>query len=195
MKDIADRETRNAERRTSNSRGTIPSFHGRRPGRAYSAGVLVPRFPIRVSRFAFRDSSAYTLLELIIVMTLASVVLGIAVLAFANRLPAARLGAAATDLCAAMRLLQTRAEQGGEDQTLSVDLDARQYGPTGGPMKSIPAGITVTAEDPTAGEILHGTYSILFPSTGGVEGGRIILAHGHKTISVEADPIVGGEKR
>ncbi|OPY70890.1 MAG: hypothetical protein A4E57_00205 [Syntrophorhabdaceae bacterium PtaU1.Bin034] len=137
----------------------------------------------------------FTLLELIVVMALAGLVLGLVTLFFANALPSARLSSTARELSATIKQMKTLAENHGEDRTLIIDLDAGQYGAEDGRMRTFPAGVSVSVDDPAAGgEIRNGRYRIVFPATGGIEGGTVILRYRKKAVSIHIDPVVGSVK-
>ncbi len=120
-----------------------------------------------------RRSPGFTLLELVVVVALAGLVTGFATLFFANTFSSAKLSSAARELSAVTRQMKAYAETHGEDRVLVIDLDARQYGPDGGRMRTVPAVVSITVTDPAAGgEIRSGIYRVLFPGTGGAEGGE-----------------------
>ena len=145
-------------------------------------------------RFTFhasRSSRGFTLLELIIVMALACLITGLGTLIFVNGLPSARLGATGREISAAIRQMTMLAQNRGEDQILTINLDTRQYGPEGRPMKTLPANISVMVNDPIVGEIRYGKYPILFRAAGGVEGGTVVLGYRKKVLYIQTDPVVG----
>ena len=144
-----------------------------------------------VRGYASRSSRGFTLLELIIVMTLACLVIGMGTLLFVNALPSARLGATGREISAAIRQMTMLAQNRGEDQILTINLDTRQYGPEGRPMKTLPASISVMVNDPIVGEIRYGKYPILFRASGGVEGGTVVLGYRKKVLYIQTDPVVG----
>jgi hypothetical protein len=124
-------------------------------------------------------------------MILAALVLGMATLHFANTLPSARLSATGREMTAMIRQLKIAAQNKGEDQVLTINLDSKEYGPEGGSMKSFPSEMIVTIQDPDEGEIVHGKYEILFHATGGIDGGTVLLQYRTKKISLQIDPVVG----
>jgi hypothetical protein len=79
----------------------------------------------------------------------------------------------------------------GEPQTVTINLDSRNYGIEGIAYKNIPSAITIKVIDPLLGEIRNGKYPIIFSATGGTEGGTIVLSTNKKTASIELDPVVG----
>jgi general secretion pathway protein H len=145
----------------------------------------LPRVPASGSRAGF------TLLELILVMVIASLILGLGVMFFANTLPGARLSATARELSASIRQMKFLAQNRGEDLILTVDLDMKRYGIDGVRMKAIPPDVSIMAVDPVAGEVRNGKYLISFHSTGGVEGGMLVLSARKKAVYIEMDPVVG----
>ena len=136
----------------------------------------------------------FTLLELIIVMALASLVLGLSALFFANTVPSARLASTGREISATIRQMRFLAQNRGEDLALIFDLDARIYGMEGYRVRRIPSEISIKAVDGVYGEIIHGKYPIIFRATGGVEGGMIVLGYRKKAVLIEMDPVVGSVK-
>jgi general secretion pathway protein H len=141
-----------------------------------------------------RSSAGFTLLEIIIVMMLASIILGLATIFFANTLPSQRLNATGRDLSAFIRQARYLAQNRGEDLVLIIDLDQRLYGIEGFRVKKIPSDISIKALDPLEGDVIRGKYPILFRATGGVEGGSLVLWHKKKVVYIEMDPVVGSVK-
>ena len=141
-----------------------------------------------------RGTRGFTLLEMILVMLLASLVLGLVTVFFANTLPGARLAATGRELSAAIRQTRYLAQNKGEDLVLTIDIDKRMYGITGGNVKKIPPGIGIMVVDSVYGEVRSGAYPIVFRSTGGVESGTVVLAYKKKVIYIGMDPIMGSVK-
>lgn len=138
--------------------------------------------------------AGFTLLELILVMAIATLILGLGVMFFANTMPGARLAATGRELSASIRQMKFLAQNRGEDLVLTVDLDTKRYGIEGVKMKAIPSDVSIMAVDPTYGEVRHGKYLISFHSTGGVEGGVLVLTARKKMVRIEMDPVVGSVK-
>ncbi len=136
-------------------------------------------------------SPGFTLLELIIVMTLASLLFGLSTVFFANVLPSARLRATGRELSSAIRQMELLAQNRGEDQILTINLDTRQYGPEGGVMKTFPTNVSVMVNDPDYGQLRYGKYPMVFRAAGGVEGGTVVLGYKNRTLYIQADPVVG----
>jgi general secretion pathway protein H len=135
--------------------------------------------------------SGFTLLELIIVMALASVMLGLGSVFIANTTPSARLEATGREISASIRQTRLLAQNRGVDMALIFDLDARVYGVEGVGSRKIPREIAVKVIDPVAGDVVNGKYSLFFSSTGGVEAGAVVLGYRKKVLYIETDPVVG----
>jgi prepilin-type N-terminal cleavage/methylation domain-containing protein len=133
----------------------------------------------------------FTLLEIIIVITLVVLIFGFTTLFFGNILPGARLNAAARELSAMMRYAKMLAQNNGEPQAVLINLDTGRYEIQGVQARNIPEGINIRIADPVAGEVSRGNYAVLFHESGIVEGGTITLWNAKRTINIELDPIVG----
>jgi general secretion pathway protein H len=133
----------------------------------------------------------FTLLEVIIVLTLITLVLGLSTVYFAGFLPAVRFEATGREITALIRHARSLARMQGEKQTIMIDLDERSYGLKGGAIKKIPPSVLIRIVDPVSGDVLQGKYPFVFPSAGGVEGGAVILSMGKKKLRIELDPITG----
>jgi len=135
--------------------------------------------------------NGFTLLEIIIVITLIVLIFGLTTLFFGNALPGARLNSTARELSAMMRYAKMLAQNNGEPQTVLINLDTGRYGIEGVQTRNIPEGINIRVTDPVAGEVSRGNYPVLFHESGIVEGGTITLWNTKRTINIELDPIVG----
>lgn len=133
----------------------------------------------------------FTLLELLIVLFLATLILSLASVFFVNSLPSSRLNATAREMSATIRLAKALAQINGEQKVITIDLDSKHYGIEGGDSKSISQDVNIKVMDPFAGEILNGQYPITFYAGGGVEGGTIVLWNSKRAVSIQLDPIIG----
>jgi general secretion pathway protein H len=133
----------------------------------------------------------FTLLEIIIVITLVVLILSFTTLFFGNALPGARLNSAARELSAMMRYAKILARNNGELQTVLINLDTGRYGIEGVQTRNIPEGINIRVTDPVTGEVSRGSYAVLFHESGISEGGTITLWNARRTLNIELDPIVG----
>jgi prepilin-type N-terminal cleavage/methylation domain-containing protein len=138
-----------------------------------------------------RIEHGFTLLELIIVIVIVVLILGMSTLFFASTVPSAKLNGLSRDMSSTIKQARLLAQNKGETQTLTIDLDSKTYGIEGRDAKVIPPEITTRIVDPLSGEIQHGKFSLIFHDTGGIEGGTIILTYSKKTVTIETDPVVG----
>ncbi len=135
--------------------------------------------------------NGFTLLEIIIVLSLVTLVLGLSTVFFAGFLPSARLDAAGRELSGMIRHARSLSRMNMARQTVMIDLDGRTYGIEGRGVKALPPDAVIRVIDPFAGEIRRGKYPIVFNPTGGIAGGTILLSRGNKTIMIRMDPVTG----
>ncbi|HOW53140.1 MAG TPA: prepilin-type N-terminal cleavage/methylation domain-containing protein [Syntrophorhabdaceae bacterium] len=133
----------------------------------------------------------FTLLELVIVMTLMVLMLGLVGMHFANHLPSVRLSAAGRELSGLIRMARIEAMNKADGQTVTVDLDGRTFAMDGRVRRVIPEGISITIIDPVAGSLSRGKYGITADASGSVEACEIILNNAKRKLRIEIDPIVG----
>lgn len=136
-------------------------------------------------------NKGFTLLELIIVMFLIGLMLSLAGALFSNTLPSSRFSATTREVAATIRHARALAQLRGENQTVTIDMEAHKYGIDNATAKDIPSGISIKVIDPLLGDVQTGKYRFDFPSIGGIQGGTIVLWNSKKTASIEIDPIVG----
>lgn len=144
-----------------------------------------------VKKILWDTDKGFTLLEVIVVVTLIVFILGLTTLFFGNTLPGAKLNAAARELSATMRYAKILAQNNGEPQTVHIDLDTGRYGIEGAQTRKLPENINIRVTDPITGEITRGDYTVLFHESGIVEGGTITLWNAKRALNIELDPIVG----
>lgn len=137
------------------------------------------------------QNNGFTLLELIIVLFLIMLILSISTVFFANTMPSNRLNATVREMSAAIKHARSLTQIAGEKQTITIDLDSKNYGIEGRMSKSIPSDIYIKVIDPFSGEKLNGKYLIVFHTTGNIEGGEIVLWNNKRAVSIRMDPVVG----
>ncbi len=173
-KNYSDRKTRRDEKSTHNLISRIRrncSLHTLQPVRAGESG--------------------FTLLEMLIVLFLAVLMVMLAAVLLTNTLASSRLNATAREISASIRHARTLAQIHGERQTLTIDLDAKQYGIEGRTSRSIPPNIDIKVTDPFSGDVYSGKYLIVASATGMVSGGTIFLWNKKRAVTIQLDPIVG----
>jgi len=138
-----------------------------------------------------RNPQGFTLLEIIIVLFLMTLILSLSAVFFANFIPSVKFNAAGREIPAMIRHARSLARMNMESKTFVIDLDKKTYGIEGLAANQIPPDYAIKIIDPSAGEINHGKYSIMFKPTGGTGGGTIILSMRKKVIFIDIDPITG----
>ncbi len=138
-----------------------------------------------------RKRNGFTLLEIIIVLTLVTLILGLSTIYFAGFLPAVKFNATGREISALIRHARSLARTKMETQKVIFDLDGKSYGFEGQEGKAIPSHALIMIADPVNGEIVHGKYRFVFHPSGGMEGGTIFLRGGKKKLRIDLDPITG----
>ncbi|MFO0753450.1 MAG: GspH/FimT family pseudopilin [Thermodesulfovibrionales bacterium] len=138
-----------------------------------------------------RTEKGFTLLELLIVLFLITLLLGIAAVSLSSSLPASKVNATAREIVATLKHARSLALMSGEEQVLSLDLDARRYGIEGKAFRTFPADIDIRIATPLAGEVRSGTYRVVFRPMGAADAGTIIVSNEKRTVRIEADPVAG----
>jgi len=137
-----------------------------------------------------RRDAGFTLLEILIVITLMTIILSLSIVLFANFLPSNRFKAVVRDVSTTFRHARALAQIHGERQTVIFDLDAGSYGIENRKMREIPPGIQIRIVDPIEGEVLNGAYRFRV-NTVGTDGGTIVLEDGKREARIQMDPILG----
>jgi general secretion pathway protein H len=135
--------------------------------------------------------AGFILIELIIVLSFITVVLGLSAVFFANSLPSYRFNAVVRDISSTIKQARSFARIHNEKQTVTIDFESRKYGIEGRGTKDIPPDISIKVTDPVSGEVLDGKYHFLFHTTGGIEGGTIVLWNSRRSARIQMDPVVG----
>ncbi len=143
------------------------------------------------ARKLWEVKTGFTLLEIVVVLSLVLIILSLSTLAFFEAFGNAGLDAAGRDVLATLRTARLLARSAGADQVVSFDLESGSFGIRGREAKKAPAGIRIRIMDPIRGMVSSGTYPIKFYSAGEVDGGPILLATRKKMIRIYFDPIMG----
>lgn len=156
--------------------------------------TLQVRFTFGKSNLGHKEiinKAGFMLIELIIVLFIITLIIGLSTVIFANSLPSSKFNAIVREITSNIRYAKTNAKLKGENQIFYIDLDSRQYGANGAPPKSLPSNINVKVIDPFLGEIHKGRYQAIFYSSGGLEGGTIIIFDNKRVATIYLDPIIG----
>lgn len=135
--------------------------------------------------------AGFTLLELIIVLTLIGIMCGFSTLFFAGGLPNARLNATARDISSVIRHARALAQLRHEDQTVTIDAKGRTYGIKGQPTKVVPEDIAIETIDPLTGRASQDARTFRFYAAGGQEAASVIVRNKDKALRVVIDPVAG----
>lgn len=138
-----------------------------------------------------RSEKGFTLVELLIVMTLLCLALGLAAVSFADRLPSARLHAAGRDMVSMLRQARTLAEIKGEEHSVVIDFNEKTFGIRGYGVRRMPEGMSIEVQDATLGRIVKGRYRIAFYPAGDHESATVVLKLGARSITITTDPVQG----
>ncbi|MDA8433918.1 MAG: prepilin-type N-terminal cleavage/methylation domain-containing protein [Nitrospiraceae bacterium] len=138
-----------------------------------------------------KREQGFTLLELIIVMLLVALLMSLAAAFFVNTLPSSKFNASARELAATIRHAKALAQIDGEQKSLTIDMDSGRYGIGDAAGKTVPEGVHIKVIDPVEGEISTGTYRIVCPPNGSIQGGTIVLWNEKKTATITIDPVAG----
>jgi len=152
--------------------------------------MLTAKFDIRYSIFD-QKTAGFTLIEIVIVLFLVTLILGFSSVYFSGSLASVRIHSTGREVLATMRYARSMARMNHEKQILTIDLDAKHYGIEGHGSRNIPQEIRIRILDPFSGEIANGKYSMVFPSSGAIRGGTIILSNNRKELSILTDPVIG----
>ena len=102
-------------------------------------------------------------------MFLVSIMLSIAGVFFSKTLASSKLDAAAREISATIRQAKSMAVTKGERQTVTINIDAKQYGIEGRGSKGLPGDVRVMAIDPFSGisvSSVHSSTQFPFSSVG-----------------------------
>jgi prepilin-type N-terminal cleavage/methylation domain-containing protein len=137
------------------------------------------------------SSSAFTLIEVIVVMALMALVTGLGAVYFAGNVGSSRVARSARDVAGTIRYGRALAAESGEARFVVFNLDSRSYAIEGRQPKVLPADIAMRVVDQLRGELSRGTHSMRLLPSGGVEGGTIVLQKGRSIVNIYPDPVVG----
>ena len=140
---------------------------------------------------AVRRERGFTLLELIVTLSVVALVVGIAAPTIGRSTEAMRMRAHVAGFSALLRHARERAIVTRTPQAVVVDADAHRVSVrAGGPggevreARALPAGLAVEADPPPA-------LTVRFEPQGGSSGGDFRLTSGSITYRVTVDPLTG----
>jgi general secretion pathway protein H len=143
-------------------------------------------------RHASIRSAGFTLLELMVVLAIATLLLAIAPPLITSALPGVELKAAARRVTAGLRLAREEAIRSGRDATFVIDVDSRVFEVEGGYRRSsLPEDLNVKLEAAEQEMLNEHTGGVRFYPDGSSTGGRVILALGDRGYQVGVQWLTG----
>jgi general secretion pathway protein H len=139
-----------------------------------------------------KPQAGFTLLELIVVLTLGAIIYAV-VLAFPTRSASAGdLKAAARSLASGLREAQSLALAKRRDALLTLDVEAREFTVPGDPkVHRLPKGLELKLYTAQSEVTSERQGSIRFYADGSSTGGRITVAAGERKYLVDVDWLTG----
>ena len=134
----------------------------------------------------------FTLLELLMVMLIASMAISLVPPLFSGAVPGARLKGAARDLVVALRHTRNQAVIHNTEVPVRLEQEPMQYRVADGEARLLPDGVRLSAE-PLAGVELSDTqpYVLWFFPDGSSSGARITLETGKRGYQLQVDWLTG----
>ena len=147
--------------------------------------------PSSITDPVFRNRKGFTLLELLIVMTIITIMLSISTVYISSALPSSRFNSTVRNMAATIRHAKYLFQKSGKKQVVVIDIDSKRYGIEGHGDKEIPKGIDLRVIDTFSGEINEGIFSLTFSISDGPGGGTIVLWDKKREVKINIDPVVG----
>ena len=146
---------------------------------------------MRPGRRRNTSQAGFTLVEMLIAVTILGLATGLVAAHGPLRSPAIEMQAAVTNVAQAVRLARSKAVATNMPVRFVVDTAVRSFGVEGGEATVLPpslaVAITTTAEAGTAGRLA----AIRFNGDGSASGGRIELSDGQRRAQVGVDWLTG----
>lgn len=134
----------------------------------------------------------FTLLEMMIVLTLTALMLALVPPFISGRTSGAELKATARELAAALRFARGRAITRHQEAVLTLDAERRRYTVSGRPRpRSLPKGIDITLVTARSQQIAEKVASVRFFPDGSATGGQITLSGGTQKYIVDINWLTG----
>jgi len=139
-----------------------------------------------------RPLRGFTLLELLVVLSIAALLLAVTPPLIANAIPGVQLKGAARSLAAALRQTRSRAISNSSPQHLTIDLEARELRmPWQSRSIDIPTAIDLQLTVAESQRIDAGQAMVRFFPDGSSTGGRIEMARAGSRYQVDIDWLTG----
>lgn len=139
-----------------------------------------------------RLQGGFTLLEILVVLVIATFMFTLIPPLFSGALPGVKLKGAARDLAVALRDTRSQAIISNTEQTLHLDMETQVYRIGSGKPAPLPDGITINIQPHAATMGLNTTQqSLSFFPDGSSSGGQIILQGGNRSYRLDVDWLTG----
>ncbi len=133
----------------------------------------------------------FTLLELIMVVSLIALILSFSGFFIAGETTGSKLNAAGREISASLRYARSLAMSRGEPQAVHFDLGRSSFGIDGRFSKGLPAGVGMRVIDPVKGDVRDGQYSIAASPSGRLDAATLVLWKERRTITIRVSPVTG----
>lgn len=127
------------------------------------------------SRAAARRAAGFTLIELIVALSIAVLALGTAPIALGRMYDTMQYRATVRDMLAELKASRLQAVRSGQATVFTVDLDGHRFGAGSEPARRIPPKLKVRAIVADAEVDAEGRAGIRFYPDGSATGGSIVL--------------------
>jgi len=147
-----------------------------------------------IYHFSFRGRfhrSGFTLLELMLVITLMTLAVGLVAAGISRTLPSTKIRVQARKLAATFRYAKVKARMSGTDSIVTLYPEEGRYELSGRGSHSLPEGMRLVVEDPVEGDLVDGSWNAVFYAAGGARAGAVRLERDDASITVAIDPILG----
>jgi general secretion pathway protein H len=138
-----------------------------------------------------RSARGFTLVELLVVLVIASLALGLVATSISRNISGAEMRTAARKVAASLRYTRTQAILSKSEQVFLVDIENRTYQAGSGEAKELPEGMNVelnTARSELTSETVGG---IRFYPDGGSTGGNVRLEANGRVYQVNVAWLTG----
>ena len=140
----------------------------------------------------FRFQGGFTLLEILVVLVIATFLFTLIPPLFSGALPGVRLKGTARDLVVVLRDTRSQAIISNSEQTLHLDREKQGYRIGEGKHTTLPEGISLRMQAHADETGLDATQqSIRFFPDGSSSGGQIILQGGSRSFLLDVDWLTG----
>ena len=138
------------------------------------------------------SSRGFTLLELLVVLSIAALVVVIAVPRFHQAVPGTRLKAAALALAESMREARSTAIRENDRSGVVLDVNSGHFAVMGtNEIQRLPNSLQLSLVTAKSEILSDGLAAIRFYPDGSSSGGRVTLADGERSYDVEVDWFTG----